>query len=652
MVKHTDTPHTAEKERLQARIKELRAALHAARLILDQSNDAIFLADPESGCILDANRRALTSLGYNHEALLQLHVTDIEATLPEPDAWQAHLQDLKKAGSMIIEGEHRRKDGTTFPVEVNTAYLEQDGKPFIVAVVRDISERKQSQTRLDKRARFTRAVLDNLPMGIAVNTAKLPVEFSYMNDNFPRIYRTSREKLAEPDGFWEAVYEDPDFRQQIRERVMADVMSGDLSRMHWEDVPIIRKGEETTYISAQDIPVPDEKMVISMVWDVTARKLNEGALYRANRALKTLSAANLALVRADSEEDLLHTVTQIVVEQAGYLMAIVYYKEADPGAEISPVAWAGKAQRHYWAEGLSEDATEQSQLPIAMAIRHGTTQVYRDIAGHPAYAPWREAIEAYGYRATIALPLSVNNRIIGGLNIYAAEANAFDGEEVRLLEELASDLAYGIASLRTARAHAQHEAILRQSLEQSIQAIADTVEARDAYTAGHQRRVAMLATAIAQEMGLPKDQINGLHLAATIHDLGKIQIPGEILSKPGRLTDIEFMLMKTHPQAGYDIIKNVQFPWPIADIILQHHERLNGSGYPQGLTDEAILPEAKILAVADVVEAMSSHRPYRPGQGIEVALEEVERGRGSLYDPQAVDSCIRLFREMNYALPD
>jgi len=189
---------------------------------------------------------------------------------------------------------------------------------------------------------------------------------------------------------------------------------------------------------------------------------------------------------------------------------------------------------------------------------------------------------------------------------------------------------------------------LELSLMQTIEAIAATVEARDPYTAGHQRRVAVLARAIALEMGLSDNKIRGLYLAATIHDLGKISIPVEILSKPTKLSKFEFDLVKTHSQIGYDIIKDAQFPWPIAQIVLQHHERLDGSGYPQHLKGEQMQSEAKILAVADVVEAMSSNRPYRPGLGLDAALEEVAAQRGVLYDPAAVDSCIALFREKKF----
>jgi len=202
--------------------------------------------------------------------------------------------------------------------------------------------------------------------------------------------------------------------------------------------------------------------------------------------------------------------------------------------------------------------------------------------------------------------------------------------------------------LRTRIAHDQQAKALRQSLEQSIQIIAATVEARDPYTAGHQRRVSELASAIAQEIGLSEEEVQGIHFAALIHDLGKIHIPAEILVKPGRLSEIEFMLIKTHPQEGYNILKDVQFPWPIADTILQHHEKIDGSGYPQGLKGEEILMGAKIICVADVVEAMSSHRPYRASLGIKPSLDEIRRGRGTWYDPTVVDACLTLFEQKGF----
>ncbi|MDP1634579.1 MAG: HD domain-containing phosphohydrolase, partial [Gallionellaceae bacterium] len=319
-------------------------------------------------------------------------------------------------------------------------------------------------------------------------------------------------------------------------------------------------------------------------------------------------------------------------------------------------AWAG-AEAGYIAEAIQTWAdTEAGQRPISRAIRSGMPEVARDISSDPVFANFGDAAAKRRYASNLALPLTDGTRIFGALDIYAGEPNAFDTEEIRLLAELANNLAFGIIALRTrterdriAHAHTHHAEILQKSLEQSIQVIADTVDARDPYTAGHQRRVADLAVGIARELGLSEDKIHGIHLAAVIHDLGKIRVPAEILSKPGKLSNTELMLIKEHAQAGYDILKGVDFPWPIADIVRQHHEKLDGSGYPQGLKGAQILLESRIMIVADVVEAMSSHRPYRAALGIEVALKEIEQGRGSAYDPAVVDACLKLFREDRFA---
>jgi HD-GYP domain-containing protein (c-di-GMP phosphodiesterase class II) len=178
------------------------------------------------------------------------------------------------------------------------------------------------------------------------------------------------------------------------------------------------------------------------------------------------------------------------------------------------------------------------------------------------------------------------------------------------------------------------------------------VEARDPYTAGHQTRSANLAHGIATEMGLPQEKIEGIRIAGSIHDIGNLSIPAEILSKPSKLTNIEFSLIKEHTMKGYEILKDVEFPWPLAEIVYQHHERMDGSGYPRNLKGDDIMIEARILSVADVVEAMASHRPYRASLGIHAALDEIEKNRGILYDMNVVDACLRLFREKGFQLQE
>ena len=186
---------------------------------------------------------------------------------------------------------------------------------------------------------------------------------------------------------------------------------------------------------------------------------------------------------------------------------------------------------------------------------------------------------------------------------------------------------------------------LQRAMEATVQAMARTVEARDPYTAGHERRVAQLASAIAREMGLDENRCQAVRMAAIIHDIGKLIVPAEILSKPGQLTDLEFQLIKGHPAVSYEILNIIDFPWPVADIILQHHERLNGSGYPKGLCGDQICLEARILAVADTVEAIISHRPYRAAPGTAHAMDEIEGNRGLLYDDEVVEACQVLFRD-------
>lgn len=188
----------------------------------------------------------------------------------------------------------------------------------------------------------------------------------------------------------------------------------------------------------------------------------------------------------------------------------------------------------------------------------------------------------------------------------------------------------------------------RKAMGGIIQAISLTIEKRDPYTAGHQRRVAKLSRAIATEMGFTWDRIEGIRMAAAVHDLGKIHVPVAILNRSGQLTEQEIAIIKLHPQIGFDILKKIEFSWPIAQTVLQHHERINGSGYPYGLSGEDILMEARILAVADVIEAISSHRPYRPAPGIDKSLNEISRGKGILYDSKVVETCLNLFIKSNF----
>jgi PAS domain S-box-containing protein len=398
--------------------------------------------------------------------------------------------------------------------------------------------------------------------------------------------------------------------------------------------------------------------VMATAQDISERKRAELALQRSNHALRTLGSCNEALVRATDESELLQSICRIIVETGGYRMAWVGFPEQDQEKTVRLITQYGDHDGYLRNAKISWADNALGRGPTGTAIRTGTAHVNQSFLDNPESTPWREHALKHGYHSSIALPLSHAAGVVGALTIYAAEPNAFNEDEVKLLQELANDLTYGIITLRTrqerdriAYEHKHHAEILRESLEDSIKAIAATVEMRDPYTAGHQRRVGELAAAIGRELGLPEERIHGIALAAGIHDLGKINVPAEILSKPTKLKDFELVMVKYHAQAGYDILKNIKFPWPIATMVWQHHERMDGSGYPQGLKGDEILLESRILAVADVVEAMASHRPYRASLGTDAALKEIERGRGGPYDAVVVDACLKLFREGRFALP-
>jgi putative nucleotidyltransferase with HDIG domain len=253
--------------------------------------------------------------------------------------------------------------------------------------------------------------------------------------------------------------------------------------------------------------------------------------------------------------------------------------------------------------------------------------------------------------------LEIAMRMHPGAPVVLVTGGLSDEQAARLLQAGAQDyvLKDRLARLGPAivsaieRAGAQARALedaarLKGAFFATIQAVTRTVEKRDPYTAGHQARVADIAAAMAREMGLEAERVEGVRVGAQIHDIGKVCVPSEILNRPCKLTEAEFAIIRAHPEIGYDIVKDIDFPWPVARMILEHHERMDGTGYPHGLAGEAILPEARIIAVADVFEAMTTHRPYRPAHGIEVAMDHLRDHRGTHFDPVAVDALLEIVR--------
>jgi len=515
-----------------------------------------------------------------------------------------------------------------------------------------LEQRVREQTAvLQASERRFRSLIENASDLVTVIDANAAI--SYIS---PSIKRLGGYEVAEILGTHYLDYADPRYRKAYSAR-FSDILAHPGATRLSEARFRCKDGGWLTLesIARNALRDPAINGIVINSRDITERKRAEAQLTRLNWALHALGQSNSALVHANSEEMLFQSCCDAIAGAGGYPLAWIGTAENDAAHSIRVVAAAGESTQYLEGLAVSWADEPMGRGPSGTAIRTGTTQVDNDLAGAAAYAPWMAKARAHGLASSIALPIRSNGSALGMLGIYARELDAFGPAEVDLFEELAADIGYGIASRRTLseRDRLQQEQLLgaqrlKNALSGTIAAVALTVEKRDPYTAGHQRRVAELSVAIARELNVSEDSREGLRLGATIHDLGKISIPAEILNRPGKLGRLEFELIKSHPQVGYDIVKDVEFPWPVTDMILQHHERLNGSGYPLGLKAEQIILEARIIAVADVVEAMSSHRPYRPGLGIDIALAEIERGRGSLYDPAVADACLMLFRQRGY----
>ena len=401
-------------------------------------------------------------------------------------------------------------------------------------------------------------------------------------------------------------------------------------------------------------------VVRGVLIDVTERKTAEAKIQRLTQLYAALSQSNGAIVRCTSEEELFPQVCRAAVQFGGMKMAWVGMVEPD-SQRVRFVASAGdRVQEYLLGVEISVAADSPFGLgPTGVAFREDHPVWCQDFRNDPLTAPWHERSVHFGWGASASLPLRCHGLPVGVLTLLASEVGAFDEATRNLLIEMATDISFALDNFarETARERAEKQAQgyltqLESAFMSTVEVATTLSELRDPYTAGHERRVGKIAAAIGAELGLDAHQQEGLRVAGYLHDIGKITIPAEILSKPGKLSRLEFQLIQAHAQSSYEVLKDVRFPWPVAEVALQHHERMDGSGYPQGLRGNAILLEARIMAVADVVEAMSSHRPYRAGLGIDAALVEIERGSGCGYDRVVAAACLRLFREKGYTLPD
>jgi PAS domain S-box-containing protein len=411
--------------------------------------------------------------------------------------------------------------------------------------------------------------------------------------------------------------------------------------------------------TSESLTFNGHEMAIGEFRDITNRLRYQLEASVKNWALSAFSSAALALSRADSEHELLQAICEAITNESAYVLAFVSVAQDDAEKSVRFAAASGKTidyldgLRLSWAE---DDPDGQGLSGIC--IRTGQIHILDDFETAPRFARWRDRARNFGVRSIVGIPLSIEGGWKGALIVFSAESGAFDAEPVQVFKRLGEQIVHGVEALR----HKQLLESERQELEiarrhltdvlaATVGAMVTAMEARDPYTAGHESRVADICVAIGREMGWDEGRLLGMRLGAMVHDVGKISIPAQILTKPSRLGPAEFAIVKEHPETGHNILKGIPFTWPIADMVRQHHEKLDGSGYPLGIKGDEILLESRVLGVADMVEAMASDRPYRRARGLEFALHQIESEAGTLLDPEVVRICAALFREKRLVVP-
>jgi PAS domain S-box-containing protein len=518
---------------------------------------------------------------------------------------------------------------------------------FGITVLRARAERRRTDAALHESRERLRAIIERAAVGIA--QVDLEGRFLEVNDRFCELVGYDPDEMraltfpeiTHPDD----VAEDLAWLERIRR--------GDADTYHAEKRYIAKSGEsiwaEITVTLARD-PNGKPDYTVLVVQDIGQRKSAEDALGRSARALRALSSVNESLVRATCESALLKDVCEAIVANQGYALAWVGYAGTDPARTVVPVAQAGPQAGLLKDLHVSWEAGPLGNGAIGRSIRQREAVVVRGMPADESMTPWGDIVRIWGLGSVVSLPLVGSDGLAyGAVAIYSQDVDSFHDDEVALLLNMAEDLSYGIEALRSRHLREEAESDLLQAntrLQAVLKSITSTmgrvVEARDPYTQGHQQGVASIAVMIAEEMGLPKDDREAIEIGALVHDLGKLGVPAEILTKPGVLSHAEFAIIKCHPQIGYDILKGIDFGVPVADIVLQHHERMDGSGYPNGLSGDDIPVTSRVLAVADTVEAMASHRPYRPALGLKAAVDEI-KDHPEKYDPRVAAACVRLY---------
>jgi len=516
------------------------------------------------------------------------------------------------------------------------------------SVLNDFLKYKQNE---EKYQSFTKGILDSSVVGMFILDSDFKVV--WINHSTEKYFGLQREKVIGKDKRKlikkniQHIFEDPD--EFIRKVFATYDNNTYIENFECHVLPEGKRKERWLEHWSQPIKSGLYKGGrIEHYYDITKRKQAEEKEKEHHKNIELLSKTAMQFVEFPQGKDIYTFIGEKLRELIGKESYIVI-NSVDEETSISTI-------RAVLGLGKFTDKIAKflGRHPVGMTFNiEDTNQFYADGKMHL----YEEGLYGILLKTVPKVLCKSMEKLMNVKKIYILDLvkkRHFFGSVIIFLKESTSDLKNKqtietfIKQASIAIQRRQAEERLKKTLDATIETMSKIIEVKDPYTHGHQHRVCQLATRIAQEMKLPKDKIEGIRIASLIHDIGKIGLPAEILSKPTKLIDIEFNLIKGHSQTGYDILKSIDFSYPVANIVLQHHERLDGSGYPNNLKGDEILLEARILGVADVVEAMSSHRPYRPALGIDVALEEITQNKGILYDPEVVDTCFKLFREKGF----
>ncbi len=565
------------------------------RTLVERANDGILIL--QDGVVQYTNPRLGLSSGYATGEIQGKRFTQFIHPTEVPNVIDRYRRRL--AGEdvpAIYETILLRKDGSKLPAEINAGVISFRGKPADLVIVRDLTERKRAETALQKKERFLDSVYASIQDGISVLDRELRILSvnPAMEKWYPHAMPLTGKKCYEA---YHGLQEPCEF--------CPTRLTLETGRSAYEVVPRRGKeGEVVGWVELYSFPRVNSETkelegVIEYVRDITERKWAEEKVLESELRHRTT---------LDSMGDAIHVV----------------------GRDLRLVLLNDRFKQWCRELGLETELVGRTIFEAFPFLPEKVREEY-DLVFQTGETLITEETSRVGEREIITETRKIPILQVGGVAQVVTVVHDITKRK-RAEEELRKSVEK-----------------LRQALWETIQAIALIIETKDPYTAGHQRRSTQLAEAISRELGLPEEQREGIRMAGFIHDLGKIAVPSEILSKPSPLNEIERAIIQNHVRAGYEILKTVEFPWPVAQVVLQHHERMDGSGYPSGLTGEGILLEARILAVADVVEAMASYRPYRPARGIEEAFREIAQGRDRLYDPQVVDACLKLFSEKGFS---